>query len=487
VKLIDQARSVLEMASGVYAGAPEADVVAEHLARLDEPLRVAVAGKVKAGKSTLLNALVGEELAPTDEGECTRIVTWYRNGITYRVTLHGRDGSARQAPFGRDAGAIEVDLGDTDAADVERLEVEWPSRALEGITLIDTPGIGSLSEDVSARTVSFLSPGDELVTPADAVLYLMRHLHATDLDFLETFHDQEAAQPTPVNAIGVLSRADEVAVGRLDAMESAARIAARYRRDPKVRRLVQTVVPVAGLLAQSGTTLREAEFAALSAFAAEPATTTDALFLSADRFVNADAPFALTTMEREHLLDRLGLFGVKLATQVLRTGQASTANQLANELVRRSGLVELRETLLSQFAGRRDLLKARTALLAVDGLAHASPVAGADKLLSEVERVTAGAHELAELRLLNAVRSGSVEAGAAVLEEMEVLLGASGTADAVRLGVPATAGPDEIRVAASTCMATWQRRAENPMSSSSLADASRLLVRTCEGILSTLP
>ncbi len=38
------------------------------IGRLGEPLRVAIAGKVKAGKSTLLNALVGDELAPTDAG-----------------------------------------------------------------------------------------------------------------------------------------------------------------------------------------------------------------------------------------------------------------------------------------------------------------------------------------------------------------------------------------------------------------------------------
>ena len=50
----------------------------QQLGRLDEPLRVAIAGKVKAGKSTLLNALVGEQVAPTDAGECTRVVTWYR-------------------------------------------------------------------------------------------------------------------------------------------------------------------------------------------------------------------------------------------------------------------------------------------------------------------------------------------------------------------------------------------------------------------------
>ena len=42
-------------------------------------------GKVKAGKSTLLNALVGEQIAPTDAGECTRIVTWYRDAPVPRV------------------------------------------------------------------------------------------------------------------------------------------------------------------------------------------------------------------------------------------------------------------------------------------------------------------------------------------------------------------------------------------------------------------
>ena len=67
-----------------------------------DPLRVAIAGKVKAGKSTLLNALVGDQLAPTDARECTRVVTWYRDAHTYRVVAHGQDGSSRQA---RSAGA----------------------------------------------------------------------------------------------------------------------------------------------------------------------------------------------------------------------------------------------------------------------------------------------------------------------------------------------------------------------------------------------
>ncbi len=42
--------------------------------RLNQPIRIALAGTLKAGKSTLVNALVGEDIAPTDATEATRIV-----------------------------------------------------------------------------------------------------------------------------------------------------------------------------------------------------------------------------------------------------------------------------------------------------------------------------------------------------------------------------------------------------------------------------
>ena len=44
------------------------------IAGLGEPRRLAIAGRVKAGKSTLVNALVGRMVAPTRAGECTKVV-----------------------------------------------------------------------------------------------------------------------------------------------------------------------------------------------------------------------------------------------------------------------------------------------------------------------------------------------------------------------------------------------------------------------------
>jgi predicted GTPase len=473
---------VARRAAATPEHAARVDAVAR---RIDEPLRVAIAGKVKAGKSTLLNALVGDELAATDAGECTRIVTWYRHGLTYRVLLEALGATTPvQVPFHRDGGAVDIDLGGRDASTVERLTVEWPAPELEQLTLIDTPGLGSISKDISERAVAFLTPDDERETPADAVLYLMRHLHTADLRFLEAFHDHELAQPMPVNAIAVLSRADEIAVGRPDAMASAARIATRYRADPKVRRLVQTVVPVAGLLAQSGSSLREAEFQALTTLARLPVEDTDALLLSADRFVAGDQGVGLTDLERAHLLDRFGLFGVRLALQLVRGGKADTARTLSSLLVRHSGLDQLRHVLHTQFTERADLLKARSALLGLSELARATT---SDELATAVERVQAGAHELTEIRVLNALRVGAVAGRRDELADLERLLGADGATVPARLALDDGAGADEVRTAATEQLGRWQRRAENPMTGPDLQDACRVAIRTCEGLLAAIP
>ena len=116
----------------------------------------------------------------------------------------------------------------------------------------------------------------------------MRHLHATDVRFLESFFDQGVAKATPINTIAVLSRADEIGVGRLDALSSARRIARRYRADDKIRGLCQTVVAVAGLLAQTGRTMRQHEFTALTALAGLPRADLDAMLLSVDRFARTE-------------------------------------------------------------------------------------------------------------------------------------------------------------------------------------------------------
>ena len=475
--------ALLTNAIEVYAGSPAEERLRQAHSRLREPLRVAIAGKVKAGKSTLLNALIGQELAPTDAGECTKIITWYRDAPSYRVQLRAKTGETTQVPFRHDGGALEVDLQGRAAADIDAIEIDWPSAALRTMTLIDTPGIASLSADVSERTRAFLTPGEDEVTAADAVLYLMRHVHSEDVRFLEAFHDEELAQATPINAIGILSRADELGVARTDAIVTAHRIADRYRTDPKMRTLCQTVVPVAGLLAQSAQGLREDEFKALAAIAAAPREQTSELLLTVDRFTDPDANAPITGIEREHLLFRFGLYGVRVATVLIRDGVATSAPDLARELLLRSGLADLRSLLEAQFSARSGLLKARSALLAIEAVLIESPRPGSEAVAAELERIQAGAHELAEIRLLNALRAGHVPLKDDVRQEAERLLGAEGTDVRSRLGLEPDADSGATGDGLRSALTKWQRRAESPMSSREVSDAARVLVRTCEGLL----
>ena len=72
--LADSLAALCTEAAGRLPGPYRAEAAALG-ARLQGPLRVAIAGRVKAGKSTLLNALVGERMAPTDAGTSPRS-TW---------------------------------------------------------------------------------------------------------------------------------------------------------------------------------------------------------------------------------------------------------------------------------------------------------------------------------------------------------------------------------------------------------------------------
>ena len=109
--------------AGSARARPDRDVEAVR-ARLVEPLRVAVGGRIKAGKSTLVNALLGQRVAATDVGECTKVVAWYRYDVQDRIEVHPRQGETRTLPASLD-GRLPDDIGSA-ATDVDHITV-WMS------------------------------------------------------------------------------------------------------------------------------------------------------------------------------------------------------------------------------------------------------------------------------------------------------------------------------------------------------------------------
>jgi hypothetical protein len=461
---------------------PTSEAVTGIRDRLGEPLRVAIAGRVKAGKSTLLNALIGERLAPTDAGECTQIVTWYRQGNDYEVEATLRSGDAKPLQFDRSGGALAVDLGDLHVDHVHHLTVRWPSSRLARMTLVDTPGLESLDAQRSLRTRELFGFGTDAPNEVDAVIYLVRHLHPSDRAFLDAFLDRSLVQPSPVNAVAVLSRADEIGAGRLDALESARSIADRYLADDRVRALCAVVVPVAGLIAETGHTLREDEVAALRTLNDVDADDLDLMLVSVDRFCTPGVS-PLTVESRRDLLWRLGLFGVRFCLHELELDPTLTAVAMSRLLIEASGVPALVEILDQRLAPRTEVLKARSAIAALRTVARglrAIDAGAARELEARIERVEAGSHELAELRLLHLVLTGQVEFSDDERLEVERLTRPGDPID--RLGLPSDTPAEVQRSRALSRLEHWRTRAHHPLSSRVFTDACEILAESYERI-----
>jgi hypothetical protein len=70
--------------------------------------------------------------------------------------------------------------------------------------------------------------------------------------------------------------------------------------------------------------------------------------------------------------------------------------------------------------------------------------------------------------------------------EVERLIGAEGGRPATRLGLDPDTDAGELRAAAADARKRWQVRAESPLSDPVVADAARVVVRSCDGLLAAL-
>ncbi|GAA2172394.1 dynamin-like GTPase family protein [Agrococcus versicolor] len=482
---IESARELLVEARDLYALVPEArDELALLEARLDEPLRVALVGSVKSGKSTLLNGLLGERIAPTDSRECTRIVTWYHYSRAPRVQGRLVGGETVSIPTRRQPDRLELDLAGLSPTEVERLDVSWPAPGIQGITLIDTPGIASASHDISSQTDRFLLP-EHGAAGADAVVYLLRSLHESDIEYMKALHERTRHGSAAMGAIAVLSRADELGSGRLTAMFSINEAVHRLREDPALTGVCETIVPVAGLMGMGAMTLRQTDFATLRQLATLDDEQARQLLVSAELFITAAEEGLPSGSVRADLVERFGMYGIRIAIAAVRGGVAD-AEDLAAELLRRSGLEELRRTIDVHFAQRQPDLKAYSTVLALHQLLRATPVQGSDCLLVAAEEHMASAHAFTEMQLVGRIASGRLHLAEDAIHELERLVGGRGASHHRRLGLDAAEEPDTVLAAAVEHLRRWRSFRENPLLDRATSQACRIAERSCERIISEL-
>lgn len=156
-------------------------------ARLERPSPVvAVVGAYKQGKSSLVNALAGSPVCPVDDDLATTAITVVYGATTplarIRRAVEGRT-EVEPVPFDQLPRFVS-EAGSEPSIDL--VEVGIPSPLLaDGVTLVDTPGVGGLLDRHTSLTLRFLALADATLFVTDA----SQEMTAPEVSILERIRE----------------------------------------------------------------------------------------------------------------------------------------------------------------------------------------------------------------------------------------------------------------------------------------------------------
>lgn len=153
----------------------------------DGEFSIVVVGEFSAGKSTLLNALMGQKILPSFSGETTATVNFLRHKDRStqgeRGKIYYKDGQTRELQD------VSLDIinkyvstkGDDVAKTIEHLDLYLDSKFLEdGVTLVDSPGLNGIAEGHKEIT-------EQQILKSNASIFVFNSDHPgskTDFEFL---------------------------------------------------------------------------------------------------------------------------------------------------------------------------------------------------------------------------------------------------------------------------------------------------------------
>ena len=263
----------LRRAAALFETLPEtrqdAPTLRQIAASTNQPFKLAVVGRMKTGKSTLINGLIGRSLAVTDVEEATATINWlcYGTGLqTFQLIVDWKCGRTECLPLER----IKDWVGKSPEV-MERvgktafLRLFSESDRLLEMEILDTPGTGSAVETHETTALAFLNP-DVIAQSfseggkADAILYVVSPVgRESDIENLEIFRGERLQNSGPYNSVCVVHKWD--ALEAVDPAAEAALKAARLR--DQFSDMVADVIPVSGPIALAARSASDDSFSRL--------------------------------------------------------------------------------------------------------------------------------------------------------------------------------------------------------------------------------
>lgn len=189
--------------------------------RADSPCELAIVGQVKAGKSSFLNALLGEDYAMVGTTETTATINFFKYGMpenpAYPVKIVWDDGREEwqtkeflDSLQGNSSEVIER------AHKIDHLEYYLQNPILQNITLVDTPGTNALVDAHNQRSREYIAESGKLrekhhnqsvnlKNRADAVVVITGRVPNMSTSEIVTSFSQDTSA---FNAIGVMTKID---------------------------------------------------------------------------------------------------------------------------------------------------------------------------------------------------------------------------------------------------------------------------------------
>ena len=191
----------------------------------DRPLLLTVMGEFNSGKSTFVNALIGEKVAPMGITPTTATINILKYGEQRGGRVVWRDDREERLAWS-EVGPFLDGLSDADARRIRHVELLYPAEELLRVNVVDTPGLNSLVEEheQTAR---------EILGQADAVVWLFSAHQAgkqTEEEALELLRQHR------VKTVGVLNKIDKLTKDELS--QVLAHLHSGFEG------LVETVLPV---------------------------------------------------------------------------------------------------------------------------------------------------------------------------------------------------------------------------------------------------
>ena len=229
---------------------------------------IAVVGEFSAGKSTFLNALMGEKLLPSFTKETTATINFLRhsdkaeNGEAGRVYYNNGDKKVlEKADAETISRYVSTNSSENVAQNINRLDLYLNSKFLEGnVTLVDTPGLNGVAEGHKEIT-------QQQIERSSAGIFMFNANQPgskTDFEFLSDLRKHVQ------NVFLVLNQIDCIKETEGETVESVVRVLKEnYMKNVDNANGVPEIIPVAAYLSLVAKSKKKLDYQGKTEFSSE--------------------------------------------------------------------------------------------------------------------------------------------------------------------------------------------------------------------------